>query len=89
MGRHEAHKASKCAAAEDDFISRMPDDVMSNIMDRLPLQNAVRTSVMSRSWRFKWTLLTQLMFDEYFFKFILASRKKFDRTDISRLLLHL
>ncbi|GJR44234.1 putative F-box-like domain superfamily protein, partial [Tanacetum coccineum] len=89
MEHREAHTASKRATADDDFISSMPDNVMSNIMDRLPLQNAVRTSVMSRSWRFKWTLLTQLVLDEYFFKFILASRKKFDRTDISRLLLHL
>ncbi|KAK9078028.1 hypothetical protein SSX86_002085 [Deinandra increscens subsp. villosa] len=35
-----------------DFISGMPDNVITNILDRLPLQDAVRTDILSRNWRF-------------------------------------
>ncbi|GKD07291.1 F-box/FBD/LRR-repeat protein-like protein [Tanacetum coccineum] len=51
----------------EDIISSMPDNVMSNILDRLPVQEAVRTSILSKDWRFKWNLLTQLIFDCEFF----------------------
>nr|GFC26117.1 hypothetical protein [Tanacetum cinerariifolium] len=36
--------------APEDVISSMPDDVMTNILNRLPLQDAVRTGILSKSW---------------------------------------
>ncbi|KAJ0439790.1 putative F-box domain, FBD domain, leucine-rich repeat domain superfamily [Helianthus annuus] len=73
--------------APQDFISNMPDKVVTNILDRLPLPHAMRTSVLSRKWRFKWTMLSQLVFyDSYFWNL----RKDENRLRvISRLLLHL
>ncbi|KAM0047815.1 putative F-box domain, leucine-rich repeat domain superfamily, F-box-like domain superfamily [Helianthus debilis subsp. tardiflorus] len=59
------HKAP--TLAPQDFISSMPDIVINNILDRLPFRNAVRTSVLSSNWRFKWTMLTQLVLDVDFF----------------------
>ncbi|MFS8028270.1 putative F-box domain, leucine-rich repeat domain superfamily, F-box-like domain superfamily [Helianthus anomalus] len=59
------HKAPKLEP--QDFISSMPDIVINNILDRLPFRNAVRTSVLSSNWRFKWTMLTQLVLDVDFF----------------------
>ncbi|KAI3719920.1 hypothetical protein L6452_20826 [Arctium lappa] len=35
----------------EDIISRMPENVITNVLDRLPLQVAVRTSILSRNWR--------------------------------------
>ncbi|GKC26015.1 F-box domain containing protein, partial [Tanacetum coccineum] len=35
-----------------DFISKMPDDVLVNILSRLPLKQAVITGVLSPRWRF-------------------------------------
>nr|XP_043626254.1 F-box/FBD/LRR-repeat protein At1g13570-like [Erigeron canadensis] len=67
-------------ASEDDVISSMPENVVTNILDRLPIQDAVRTSILSRTWRFKWTMLTQLVFD---------TKKYYDERNISRLLLQL
>ncbi|KAJ0823178.1 putative F-box domain, leucine-rich repeat domain superfamily, F-box-like domain superfamily [Helianthus annuus] len=84
-----ARKAFKFAPPKD-VISSMPDNVVTHILDRLPIQDAVNTSILSRNWRFKWTLLSQLVFDENFLKY-LAKRNgvsKFGRI-ISRLLLHL
>ncbi|KAJ0683234.1 putative F-box domain, leucine-rich repeat domain superfamily, F-box-like domain superfamily [Helianthus annuus] len=81
------YKASKFAP--QDVISNMPDNVLTNILDRLPLQHAVRTSILSRNWRFKWTMLTQLVFDDNFF--LCLSRKGENNRGgiISRLLLHI
>ena len=46
---------------EEDIISSMPDDVINNILKRLPIHEAVRTGILSREWRYKWTILTQLV----------------------------
>ncbi|KAM0047810.1 putative F-box domain, leucine-rich repeat domain superfamily, F-box-like domain superfamily [Helianthus debilis subsp. tardiflorus] len=82
------HKVSKVAPG--GIISSMPDNVVTNILDRLPLQDAVRTSVLSRNWRFKWTMLSQLVFDDNFYKYLLKveGRVTYERI-INRLLLHL
>ena len=50
-----------------DAISNMPDNVISHIMDLLPIHDAVRTSILSKSFRLKWTLRTELVFDYNFF----------------------
>ncbi|GJT20283.1 F-box/FBD/LRR-repeat protein-like protein [Tanacetum coccineum] len=80
---HQADKASKPSSA--DVISSMPANVITNILDRLMIKNAVGTSMLSRNWRFKYTLLTQLVFDDHGF----AEGSWFDERDISRLLLDL
>ncbi|GJQ94235.1 F-box/FBD/LRR-repeat protein-like protein [Tanacetum coccineum] len=64
----------------------MPDNVITNILDRLPVRDAVKTDVLSKNWKFKWTLLTHLIFDEDFFRYL---PDKFGGKIISRLLLHL
>nr|XP_043625877.1 F-box/FBD/LRR-repeat protein At1g13570-like [Erigeron canadensis] len=71
---------SRTTPDDDDVISSMPENVVSNILDRLPIQDAVGTSILSKTWRFKWTLLTQLIFDY---------EKDYDEGDINRLLLQL
>nr|GEU49758.1 hypothetical protein [Tanacetum cinerariifolium] len=45
-----------------DFISNMPDDVLVNILSRLPLKQAVTTGVLSPRWRFVWHSLKYLDF---------------------------
>ncbi|KAM0047800.1 putative F-box-like domain superfamily protein [Helianthus debilis subsp. tardiflorus] len=62
------HKASEFAP--QDFISNMPDNVVTNILDRLRVRHAVRTSILSKKWRFKWTMLSQLVFDDDFLLFL-------------------
>ncbi|XP_071735726.1 F-box/FBD/LRR-repeat protein At1g13570-like [Rutidosis leptorrhynchoides] len=83
------HKASELAS--EDIISRMPDDVISNFLDRMPIQYAVRTCILSRNWRFKWTLISQVVFDKKFYKYLrgLGRNDWYDENNISRILLHL
>nr|XP_043617451.1 F-box/FBD/LRR-repeat protein At1g13570-like [Erigeron canadensis]XP_043617452.1 F-box/FBD/LRR-repeat protein At1g13570-like [Erigeron canadensis] len=71
---------------EEDYISSMPENVIVNVMDRLPVKDAVGTSILSTSWRFKWTLLTKLILDVDFFD---GLDNHFDKNNITKLLLHL
>ncbi|KAF5762073.1 putative FBD domain, leucine-rich repeat domain superfamily, F-box-like domain superfamily [Helianthus annuus] len=85
----ETHKASKFAP--QDVISTMPDNVITSILHRLPLHDAVMTSILSRNWRFKWTMLSQLKFDVEFFMCLMNADGEINSHGkiISRLLLHL
>ncbi|KAJ0445011.1 putative F-box domain, leucine-rich repeat domain superfamily, F-box-like domain superfamily [Helianthus annuus] len=85
---HGTHKASK--SAPQDFISNMPDNVVTNILDRLPLRDAVRTSILSRNWRFKWTTLSRLEITASLFWYLAQKTyKNYHVRVINRILLHL
>ena len=47
-----------------DLISDLPQSIIEGILTRLPIRDAVRTSILSSKWRYKWATLTQLVFDE-------------------------
>ncbi|XP_076885261.1 F-box/FBD/LRR-repeat protein At1g13570-like [Bidens hawaiensis] len=83
---HPRHKTFQFEPG--DFISRMPDIVVTSILDRLPLQEAVRTDVLSKEWRFRWNTLTQLVFDEDFFEYLTQTEDQNNqvRVIVSRLL---
>lgn len=83
---HGELKASKCAA--EDFISNMPDNVITKIMNLLPLRDAVSTSILSRIWRFKWTLITKLVFDDDLYWHLRGwgGKPSYDGKDLSRLI---
>nr|GEV52218.1 hypothetical protein [Tanacetum cinerariifolium] len=85
---HGSRKLSKFAP--EDVISSTPDDVITNIFNRLPLQDAVRTGTLSKSWRYKWTMISQLVFDEDFYEYLEKTKnEKYYRRIVSRFLLHL
>ncbi|KAK4434310.1 F-box/FBD/LRR-repeat protein [Sesamum alatum] len=46
-----------------DIISSLPCEVIDNILKYLPLFDAVRTSTLSREWRYKWVTIPHLIFD--------------------------
>lgn len=54
-----------------DRISNLPSDVTDQILKCLPLRDAVRTSVLSKLWRYRWTTIPRLVFD---LKFSLSLR---------------
>ncbi|CAH1441149.1 unnamed protein product [Lactuca virosa] len=54
--------------AEEDKISNLPEHLIDSILERLPVQDAVRTSILSKKWRYRWTKMGALIFDEHFFK---------------------
>ncbi|CAA0831602.1 F-box/FBD/LRR-repeat protein [Striga hermonthica] len=46
-----------------DRISNLPGHIIDKILSHLPIRDAVRTSVLSKKWRYKWVTLPSLVFD--------------------------
>ncbi|KAM3377616.1 F-box/FBD/LRR-repeat protein like [Capsicum galapagoense] len=47
-----------------DVLSNLPENVIDNILLCLPLRDAVRTSILSKKWRYNWCRLPQLKLDQ-------------------------
>ncbi|XP_050234508.1 putative F-box protein At1g47702 isoform X2 [Mercurialis annua] len=47
-------------SSRSDMISDLPDHIIDNILICMPIQEAVRTSILSKKWRFKWRYLPKL-----------------------------
>ncbi|XVE74447.1 hypothetical protein DITRI_Ditri12bG0018000 [Diplodiscus trichospermus] len=45
-----------------DRISNLSENITYTILARLPILDAVRTSILSRNWRYKWTTFPNLVF---------------------------
>ncbi|XP_071687727.1 F-box/FBD/LRR-repeat protein At1g13570-like [Rutidosis leptorrhynchoides] len=53
-------------SAKTDSLSKLPDNLVDSILERLPIQDVVRTSILSRNWRYKWTTMWSLVLDKRF-----------------------
>ena len=53
----------KIALSKEDRISELPLHIQEIILCFLPIQDAVRTSVLSRKWRHCWTTIPNLIFN--------------------------
>ncbi|KAM0017039.1 putative F-box domain, leucine-rich repeat domain superfamily, F-box-like domain superfamily [Helianthus debilis subsp. tardiflorus] len=54
------------AASEDvaDMFSRLPEEILSHILSLMPTKYAVRTSILSKRWRYSWMFVTNIDFDD-------------------------
>ncbi|PWA50858.1 FBD-like protein [Artemisia annua] len=43
-----------------DRLSNMPEEILSEILSLMPTKYAVRTSILSKRWRYNWTLVTNI-----------------------------
>ncbi|KAF6151333.1 hypothetical protein GIB67_040606 [Kingdonia uniflora] len=57
-------------------IDDLPNNIFEHILVRLPIKEAVRTSVLSKSWRNKWAGLLELVFDDESISFPLPSNEE-------------
>ena len=48
---------------DEDRIGSLPDNLISNILSFLPINNAIATSILSRGWKPLWTQLTRFPYD--------------------------
>ncbi|TMW88004.1 hypothetical protein EJD97_019138 [Solanum chilense] len=69
-----------------DRISSLPINAIDDILTRLPLRDAVRTSILSRKWRYDWAKITKLTLDESLWKDLSTHEV---RVKLGRILLHL
>lgn len=63
-------RMTESSAKRKDIVSKMPEDIQVAILGFLPLRDAVRTSILSRNWRYSWTMIRHVIFDEKFFESI-------------------
>ncbi|KAJ0807758.1 putative F-box domain-containing protein [Helianthus annuus] len=56
------HTRRRFVAHDDDIISNFPEDLINPILERLPVKDAVRTSLLSKRWRYRWTTMRTLDF---------------------------
>ncbi|KAJ9563525.1 hypothetical protein OSB04_008685 [Centaurea solstitialis] len=47
-----------------DRLSSLPEEVVSHILSLMPINISVRTSILSKRWRYSWTLVHNLDFDD-------------------------
>ncbi|CAI9269033.1 unnamed protein product [Lactuca saligna] len=62
----ERIKRRNVSWAEEDWISQLPEHLIDSILERLPIEDAVRTSILSKIWRHRWTTMRALVFDPKF-----------------------
>ncbi|XP_017234112.2 F-box/FBD/LRR-repeat protein At1g13570 isoform X2 [Daucus carota subsp. sativus] len=49
---------------KDNNISDLPQNIIEKILTKIPIRDAVKTSILSPKWRYQWTAMTLLVFDE-------------------------
>ncbi|XP_071691685.1 F-box/FBD/LRR-repeat protein At1g13570-like [Rutidosis leptorrhynchoides] len=52
----------KCLTA--DIINSLPDNIIDTILCLVPIKDAVRTSILSKNWRYNWNKIPKLVFKE-------------------------
>lgn len=63
MKQREPPKLPCKIETDQDKISNLPAHVVDQILSQLPIRDAVRTSVLSSKWRYKWATIPHLVFD--------------------------
>ncbi|KAK2660456.1 hypothetical protein Ddye_006989 [Dipteronia dyeriana] len=63
MKHREPPKLPCKIETEQDKLSNLPAHVIDQILSQLPIKDAVRTSILSRKWRYKWATIPHLVFD--------------------------
>ncbi|KAL3355176.1 hypothetical protein AABB24_019321 [Solanum stoloniferum] len=57
-----------CRSLLPDVLSYLPDNISDVILMHLPCKDAVKTSILSKKWRYHWCRLTELKLDESLWK---------------------
>ncbi|XXG42538.1 hypothetical protein AAC387_Pa01g2794 [Persea americana] len=62
--RKKKNVADQSFQGSADVISDLTKDVKNLILTHLPIRDAVRTSILSKKWRYKWVSIPDIDFDE-------------------------
>ncbi|XP_076883985.1 F-box/FBD/LRR-repeat protein At1g13570-like [Bidens hawaiensis] len=58
----EVECSSKAQRMSSNTINTLPQTIIESILCLLPIEEAARTSILSREWRYKWTQIPKLVF---------------------------
>ncbi|KAK9698043.1 hypothetical protein RND81_08G078500 [Saponaria officinalis] len=77
VAKERARKKKKSA----DLLSNLPEEVRLKVLERLPVKDAIKTSILSTNWRYNWAKLPRIIFDS---KFLLTiDKESVEASDIS------
>ncbi|KAL4561337.1 hypothetical protein LXL04_033501 [Taraxacum kok-saghyz] len=62
----ESKRRRVFSCAEEDRISNLQEHLLDSILERVPIEDAARTSILSRKWRHTWRNMRALVFDKHF-----------------------
>ncbi|KAJ4745353.1 F-box family protein [Rhynchospora pubera] len=62
MVRRQHQKRIHYFELNSDLLSNMPSEIITNILVKLPINEAVRTSILSRKWKYFWASIPDLVF---------------------------
>lgn len=63
MKQREPHEVPCGFKIEVDSLSNLPGHIVDKVLSHLSLRDAVRTSILSSKWRYRWVTLPYLVFD--------------------------
>ncbi|XP_074349588.1 F-box/FBD/LRR-repeat protein At1g13570-like isoform X2 [Apium graveolens] len=75
----------KVSRVKKDIISELPGNIHEYILGCLPIQDAVRTSVLSTRWRHTWTMTPHLIFDNQFLCRMMVKISKYTDPELKAL----
>ncbi|KAJ8616678.1 hypothetical protein MRB53_036050 [Persea americana] len=62
VGEGEEEEEEEEEVVNNDIISLLPDPILTTILSLIPVSEAVRTSLLSKRWRYLWTCIPRLNF---------------------------
>ncbi|XP_071735685.1 F-box/FBD/LRR-repeat protein At1g13570-like isoform X2 [Rutidosis leptorrhynchoides] len=62
----------KTRRRSSDRISSLPQNIIEAILTLMPIRDAIRTSILSKKWRYYWTTMPELVFDHNLVQSILG-----------------
>nr|GEZ79144.1 protein TORNADO 1 [Tanacetum cinerariifolium] len=57
-------REKRCSSGKDIAETTLPEEIIESVLTRMPIRDAVRTSVLSRRWRYCWMSMPKVSFDE-------------------------
>ncbi|KAL4586524.1 hypothetical protein LXL04_011160 [Taraxacum kok-saghyz] len=72
-----------------DRISGLPEDTVEKILSHMPIRDAVRTSILSRKWRYSWTNMPRLVFDNELIDALSDLEEEIDKYKFVRVIFHI
>ncbi|KAL8204460.1 hypothetical protein R6Q57_010083 [Mikania cordata] len=62
------HKRRLLTTADDDIITNISEHLIDLILERLPIKDAVKTCILSKRWRYRWTTMRTIVLHAKFSK---------------------
>lgn len=64
----DSHQRISVHTGMADIVSGLPRNIVNNILERMPVRDAARTSILSRKWRYIWSSHPHVVLHKDFFE---------------------